>query len=386
MSLGNNDNTTAQGACQEPLGPGALAVKTTLVDRPGPGAFSYYLDRVDNVTPRGSAEVSNWLAATCDKGKGFFIAAECENGHRFAKELVCAKEWCGVCGKNGSHAHNRRLARWLPKVQQFKTMGYFVFTIPPELRSKYRRKAALADLGRQVQELLRSLGFKRGLRRWHTFGDKSTRYHPHLNCLVDGDYLPPGKLKRIKTAYARLLEVGLADVHYSYLRSPEEMFHALRYVTRATFRDYEWDLPLALELRGFRNMVVWGRGQWGGEPCWLLADLAEKSQAAVEGLDVQAIESLTQKKCPVCGQPVQWGEALPIGLLNLVEKRSLGAGYYRLADSRASPGLPDEAKERLRWLMMVKLATELAAVEEARAEALLEAEYQGQLTLGGDAE
>ncbi|GAI45337.1 unnamed protein product, partial [marine sediment metagenome] len=90
-----------------------------------------YLESYDNV--------SSWLALTCDKsGVGWFIAGECQNGHRFAKELVCGKEWCEVCGEDGSVAHLRRFARWLPKVQQLGVMGYFVFTIPQELRSKYR--------------------------------------------------------------------------------------------------------------------------------------------------------------------------------------------------------------------------------------------------------
>ncbi|GAI73676.1 unnamed protein product, partial [marine sediment metagenome] len=75
----------------------------------------------------GAAEnISRWLALTCDKkGVGWFIAGECENGHRFAKELVCGKEWCSVCGEDGSTAHMRRFARWLPKAQQLEVMGYF---------------------------------------------------------------------------------------------------------------------------------------------------------------------------------------------------------------------------------------------------------------------
>jgi len=69
--------------------------------------------------------------------------------------------------------------------------------------------------------------------------------------------------------------------------------------------------------------------------------LKGKARAAVEGLDIQAIDALVKKVCPVCGIALTWGEALPIGLLNMVEKQPLGAGYYRLTDL-PGPGPPRE--------------------------------------------
>jgi hypothetical protein len=340
----------------------------------------HYLESYDNV--------SSWLGTTCDKdGVGWFIAGECENGHRFAKELVCGKDWCGVCGEDGSVAHMRRLARWLPKVQQFGTMGYFVFTLPESVRGKYRAKKALADLGHQVQELLKSYGYSRGLRRWHFFGDKSAKYHPHLNVLVNGGFVSPRKLDSIKRGYASLLRVDLADVNYRYRRSPGMMWHTLRYVTRATFRDYEWDIDMALELRGFRNMVVWGRGKWTGPAVWSLADLKGKARADVEGFDVQAVESLAAGVCPVCGKGLTWGEALPIGLLSMVEKCPLGAGYYRLADIRPPPALPAEVKQKLYWMDLIHRVEVKSAAERAERERAAEAEYQAafwwDITEGG---
>jgi len=278
------------------------------------------------------ANVSSWLGSTCEKN-GWFIGAECINGHRFAKEITCGKEWCVVCGEDDSAAHNRRFARWLPKTQQFEVMGYFVFTIPQELRAKYRTKKALSKLGHKTQELLKGFGYSRGLRRWHWFGDRSTKYHPHLNVLVDGGFVPSRKLDAIKRNYASLLGADMADVNYHYRMSAGKIIHTLKYVCRSTFRDYEWDTDLALELRGFRNMVVWGRGLWDGKPCWQLDDLKGKAKKEVEGMDIEAINSLAAGKCPCCGEPIKWGEALPIGLLNMVDnKQPLGAGYWRLPD------------------------------------------------------
>ena len=330
-----------------------------------------YLESYDNV--------SSWLALTCDKkGVGWFIAGECENGHRFAKELVCGKEFCSVCGEDGSVAHLRRFARWLPKIQQMGQLGYFVFTIPEELRAKYRTKKALSKLGHRVQELLKAFGYSRGLRRWHWFGDKSTKYHPHLNCLVDGGFVSPAKLDAIKRGYASLLGADVVDVNYRYRLSPGKMVHSLKYVTRATFRDYDWDLEMAMKLRGFRNMVVWGRGQWDGEAAWSLDELGGEARAEVEDLDIEAIEALVDKRCPVCGERIEWEEALPIGLLDMVDKRSLGAGYWRLADNKSPPGRDKYHPKYplLGYLANMKHFRLEAAKKRAEAEAAIEADYQ----------
>ena len=334
---------------------------------PGLARHNVYLEHIANVY--NIYQNISKIGQTCEKN-AWFVVGECENGHRFAKELACGKEWCRVCGEDGSMAHNRRLARWLPKIQEFEASGYFVFTIPEELRAKYRTKKALAGLGHRIQELLRSYGYARGLRRWHFFGDRSVKYHPHLNILVDGGYLSREKLKAIKRDYARILDCQVVDVHYHYRRSPAEQVHTLKYVTRATFRDYKWNIELAMSLRGFRNMCVWGRGLWTGAPCWFLSE-----KAGIEGLDVESVNKLATGVCPVCSKPLLWGKALPFGLLGLVEKKSLGAGYYRLEDIRPPPGLPREVKRKLYWMELVHRAEVQVANEKASRDRALELEY-----------
>jgi len=187
-------------------------------------------------------------------------------------------------------------------------------------------------------------------------------------------------LDAIKRGYASILGVDLADVNYRYRRSPGKMVHTLKYITRATFRDYDWDIDMAMELRGFRNMVVWGRGLWAGQAAWSLADLKGKAKAEVEGLDIEAIDALVNKVCPVCGKPLVWGEALPIGLLNMVEKEDLGAGYWRLLPDVSPPwGLPEDVKFRLYWMELIHRAEVQVAAERARREAAIEAECQAVL-------
>ncbi|MBA7646507.1 hypothetical protein ES703_54271 [subsurface metagenome] len=272
------------------------------------------------------------------KCPGYWIQGSCENGHRYAKELYCGREWCLVCGEEWSATHQRRFSRWISKATQVRTMGYFVFTIPEELRSKFRTKRALSRLGHQVQELLRSYGYSRGLRRFHFFGDKSTKWHPHLNVLVDGGYLSPEKLDLIKAAYAGILGCQVVDVNYRYRRSPGEMVHTLKYVTRATFRDYSWDSRMALELRGFRNQLWWGSRLWDQEPVWSLDDLQGPVKEDLAELDSRAVESLESGICPTCGQPLYWSKVMPISVLEGMEKHALGAGYWELPPVRPPPG------------------------------------------------
>ncbi|MBA7543285.1 hypothetical protein ES705_35615 [subsurface metagenome] len=307
---------------------------------PGPwsgpaGDFSPVI--LDCVAKR-SGKLNHPFERDCPSG---FITGSCENGHRFAKELYCGREWCPVCngswkrGEPMKPSHARRFARWYSKAQQIDSVGYFTFTIPEALRGKYRRKKALGELGHLVQGLLKRYGFRRGLRRWHYFGDQSTDYHPHLNCLVDGRFMDRRELRGLRREYSRLLGVKLAIADYHYVDKPGEKVHALSYVTRATFLDWRWAPDLARELRGFRNQLWWGSKLWTGEPVWSLGDLGEKAPVDMSDVDMPAVASLERGTCPYDGLPITWERYLPISILPELGGRGLGAGYYELP--RASP-------------------------------------------------
>lgn len=303
-----------------------------------------YPDVGDNVY----AKVQGWLDTTCGNNKQWFIPGRCEDkGHRYAKIIVCGKEWCAVCGCMGSMAHNRRYVRWLSKIMQFKSMRYFVFTIPEELRCNYRTKKSLTDLGRKAQEMMKRHGFDRGMRRWHWFGDRSHKWHPHLNILVEGSYLNDNELVSIKRGWARILKTSKENARVSYKPKPADMAGCLHYITRATFLEYEYDIEMAQELRGFRNMVVWGQKKFKKEPVWSLSP-AERKAAAGENLNVEAIEKMIEHKCPKCGSHLTWQTALPAELLRVLDKESYGAGYYRIID-RAGPLLEDTILTRLAY-------------------------------------
>ncbi len=132
---------------------------------------------------------------------GWFVAGICEQGeHVFYRMTYCGREWCGVCREP---MHKRRIARWLPKAFQVKSMGYLVVTILPEDRARFRTKAVLSQAGKRATTVIRQL-FRRGLRRWHWFGDKDQDYHPHLNYLVEGGYMSRHELREPKRERKRV--------------------------------------------------------------------------------------------------------------------------------------------------------------------------------------
>jgi hypothetical protein len=265
----------------------------------------------------------------------FFLAGSCENGHRWAKKLVCGKEWCPICGAKESDAHNRRIARILPKGQQMQSMGYFVIEFPlryRKVRGYVYSKRGLGICSRRILDVLagrrgthgaRDGYFKRGILRWHWFGDPVAgvaTWNPHANVLVDGGYLSPGELEAIKGELRNALKCPDLIVNYSYHTTPGQMYHKLSYVTRATFLQESWDEYMSAELWNFRNIRAWGK--WRGPKVW---EVKEKSK-------MDDLIKLESGCCPDCGKPIHWNsKAWPIGLLECQEViDEVIGGYYRL--------------------------------------------------------
>ena len=387
-----SSNSITQSSSRAERTPGMAAVSLYEAGGPGfPGPSPFPASVVGQIPGVQGTESPRYLDCIAKRSAGdlahlvkrcpgYFLVGGCEHGHRYAKELYCGREWCPVCGEDWSAVHKRRFARWGSKAMQMKGLGYYVFTIPPELRDHYRKRVRagqvkvlvngvwkgkwkpkmvhpLAGLGRDVQKLLKSRGYPRGLRRWHFFGDKSSKYNPHLNVLVDGGRISKRQLRVIKREYAALLGVGMAVVHYEYRQTPGEMVHTLKYVLRSTFRDWRWDVELAHDLSGFRNQLWWGSGRWDGEPSWSMGDI---EGADVQDVDILAVESLESGLCPQCDKPLSWSRALPMSVLESMERRSLGAGYYELESeselaARAPPGLSLEVIARLEWVRLGRL-------------------------------
>jgi len=318
-----------------------------------------------------------------------FLRADCSTGlHHFGKKLFCGGEWCPVCGEDGSPVHKRRIARWLPKVQQLTEAGYCVVEWPINARQDLRTKEALRRAADTVVDVLagehtrsgRAGGlFSRGLLRWHWYNDARPGYradvfNPHLNFLVEGGRLSRSELAELKAELRAATGCPSLIVNYHYGRSPGWIMHKTRYILRSTFRHKSWDEAFAAELYNFRNCRWWGK--WNSQPVWSL------QQAEAEGEDIAGLEAVVKLQahtCPDCGAPLQvrglksrlnkttgerdivyegkapcfryWSRPLPSLLLEASGAVEIGgAGYFRLpgdwceADSGPEPEripLPD---------------------------------------------
>ncbi|GAJ06913.1 unnamed protein product, partial [marine sediment metagenome] len=144
------------------------------------------------------------------------------------------------------------------------------------------------------------------LGRWHWFGEKKPgKWNPHDNILVDigslseqkreavqpavdqrkeelrageqtkkfrkelrgiecyekgiSGYLPKPLLEAVQADLRAVLNMPDLIVHYSYCDKPGQICQKVRYVTRATFLDHDWDPYMARELYKFRKYTMVGK-------------------------------------------------------------------------------------------------------------------------------
>lgn len=246
-----------------------------------------------------------------------------------------------------------------------ESVGYFVIQWPIKSRDKMRTKKALSEAGTKITRLMKRLGYDRGYRAWHYFGDPKcpngcqdkshkkseklvnvdalnyqcpvcdsvfpvskakVKWNPHMNLMIDGRYIDENEMESIKKRMkVTLKETGLI-IHYEYAK-PEEIskkVHLVKYITRATFLSYEWDKKMIKELHKFRGLSSWGsRDAWNGPDVW------ELEEGKVETSNLIKLED---NKCTDCGECLNWSPVIhPVLKLRFewaVEE--LEGGYLRL--------------------------------------------------------
>ncbi|GAI24143.1 unnamed protein product [marine sediment metagenome] len=197
-------------------------------------------------------------------------------------------------------------------------MGYWTITFAQEEwpllmgRCKRRKRKCgkdselkLAYMGKRIREVMRELGYHRGLSRWHFCGGKGRfgkreagedvwewhryadsedgRWKPHLNIIVDGGYLGPDELERQKEAIRSVIAPGLRKwlvangkvqvIHYEYSADTASKVYWLKYINRATLLEPTWGEGMLPMLWNFRNNAWWGK--WEDSPLWSLDAPAE---------------------------------------------------------------------------------------------------------------
>ena len=331
---------------------------------PSGGGVSPYLDRQANVAVSSEKSYCGQYAKV----------GSCGNGHHFLKVIYCNKEWCTSCREI---AHNRRIARWLPKALTMDSFGYFVFTIPLEMREFYRDKKHLSELRTYLRKRLRQIYPDiKALARWHFFGANPYFYHPHLNVMVHNfEKLPKIELESIKRDYQSALEqfTGIVldkkvDVYYHYYslegfkkqyaeknksltdEQTQELYkkvlwHKLKYITRATFTVYNKEL--VKKLKNFRNGSTWGKfRELAYEE---IEGMAKRKEVYSKGS--KELILLEAGHCSVCGRKIEWQQKIKhsVEFLILYKHIEMGNGYYLLGEKtiRGSPvKLPSREKLR----------------------------------------
>ena len=205
----------------------------------------------------------------------------------FFKSISCGKEYCKHCGRDYSIPHVRRILRVYPKVMQLKKAGYFVITIPMELRHHYYKKNELNALrnyirrkfkrGYQLKIKASNGTFKKqvhkiekGFFRFHWCGDDGLKFHPHLNIITETGYLEEYFLQAIKRDLMRyfnnrfnLKYDAKVNLYYQYAPNRKtyegylKLRHWINYITRSTATK-TLDTDLLTVIHGYRNTTYLG--------------------------------------------------------------------------------------------------------------------------------
>lgn len=287
--------------------------------------------------------------------EGYCENDSCSNDDHYVKAIICDKEWCPDCGEIDSFAHKRRMARLLDnRARQMNGIGYFVIEKRLNKRGEWRTKDSLSKAGIKARKSMKDLGFKRGISRVHWFGDpdengKVRGWNPHFNLLVDGQYISKGRLKKMKRRIRRVMKDDNLIIHYSYAKTPAQMYHVVRYVTRATFRDQSWDYDMVQVVHGFRTTQHWGSVEdWQKPIQWRLDDTGENVK------DMESFSKIDAGKCPCCEHDLTWNkEVIPMALVHFYPgAEDLGAGYYRLPIGKKTE--PDPITDDDRYYYQLK--------------------------------
>jgi len=330
--------TGAIGGDSSPIPCGAepLNIWKTILKNPDTGKITIDQNLVQYYLEHEATSPSTLNLPALQKN-GRMCGSQCligqdEDGNRIAKRIVCGREWCQDCR---DISHRRRIARVLTRLFQIDSMAYEVTTFPLEVRLMMRDPRVLTLLAKRYRKLLRKLGHRKIFVRWHYFGDKSHRFNPHLNALLDGGYLSPEQLEARKDLIRRrLLPRSIAKsigkdlvIHYDWTRKAKRKMSWIKYVTRATFKDVEWDGQLASRLYGFHNGCF--AGFWNDPPKWKLTGTDKKFNALLP---------LAEGKHPISGKPIVWNRRpIPFVLVLMEEPVDIGGGYYLLPPIREPP-------------------------------------------------
>jgi len=318
------------------------------------------------------------IRAYCGK---YALVHYCDAGHRIGKRIYCQSEFCPICGEPHSQAHNRRASRLVPYVLSFDSVGYFVFTLPGEVRDIFlSSKKYKSKIQRGIKKILKKFQINYYVARWHWFGDpqdndektKDMIFHPHLNILADGSYIKKDDIEKIRLLYTRLINrifkrnFSVCDFQYRYYpifreninqhrRAVNRIFHKIFYITKPTIRNYlntqNPDEKLIMRLYNYlymtKNTYIVGsrkfdisRGEETAKAYSVYFEYWRDQQHKKSDEEIQKIlatdeilKAFQKDKC-ICGAPLIWKQIEKI--TGLEAQSEIGSGIMMLENCTIS--------------------------------------------------
>lgn len=173
----------------------------------------------------------SWLAVGCNCARLALVKTGC---------------WGADCQECRERVGSRRAAAVFDRMKGRPAglpVVYTVFTVPPELRAKYRDPRAWSEVRRQVWKILKKFGALYGCEASHPFGDRKgdALFHPHLNFLWVPRERRQGFIptEQLRAAWAKIIGAREVDIYSRYSSAEGKIRHWSRYVVRA-WSGFSW--------------------------------------------------------------------------------------------------------------------------------------------------
>ena len=161
------------------------------------------------------------------------------------KPISCNKWFCPSCNKVMKAKRSMKIEDIVGNMDNI-FLRQHVFTCPEETRSFFWSRDDLNALFKMAKRAInRYYPDHLKIATLHIVGDKSMKYHPHINVLVvehglDKSWKVPQEIidglketwLRSLRGYTQLKGLEVADVHYSYRVGKNKIKHAIRYMVR----------------------------------------------------------------------------------------------------------------------------------------------------------
>jgi len=327
---------------------------------------------------RGIKNLVETIRSYCGR---YALVHYCDSGHRVGKKIYCQSEFCPMCGEPHSQAHNRRASRIVPYILSYDSVGYFVFTLPVEVRDDFlKAKKYKSKIQRGIKKILKKFQIDHFVARWHWFGDpkdkdektKNMIFHPHLNILCDAKYIKKGDIEIIRILYTRLINrifkknFSICDFQYRYYpvfreninqhrRAVNRIFHKIFYITKPTIRNYlntkSPDEKLIMKLYNFlymsKNTYIVGakkfdilKGEETAKAYSVYFEMWRDQQHKKSDEEIQKIlatdeilQGISKNIC-ICGSPIIWKQVEKI--TDIENQNEIGAGIMMLENATIS--------------------------------------------------